>query len=101
MLHPTRLKAAPDVPTLAEQGIKGADYASWFGVLAPAATPAALLDKINADARKAMETPAMKERLEKFGIEYTSANREQFWHVVQEEITRAGKVIREKGLTAE
>lgn len=100
-LHPTRLQAAPEVPTLTEQGIKGADYASWFGLVAAAATPAAVLDRINTDARKVMDTPAMKEKLEKFGIEYTSSDRQQFWHVVQDEITRAGKVIRERKITAE
>lgn len=101
VLHPTRLEAAPDVPTLAEQGIRGADYASWFGLVAPAATPAALLDRINADARKVMDSPQMKEKLEKFGIEYTPSDRQQFWSVVQDEITRSGKVIRERKITVE
>jgi tripartite-type tricarboxylate transporter receptor subunit TctC len=100
-LHPTRLQAAPDVPTLAEQGINGADYASWFGLIAPAATPAAILDGINADARKVMASPQMKEKLEKFGVEYASSDRAQFWKVVQDEITRSGKVIREQKITAE
>jgi tripartite-type tricarboxylate transporter receptor subunit TctC len=100
-LHPTRLQAAPAVPTLAEQGIKGAEYASWFGLLAQAAAPAAVLDGINADARKVMDSPQMKEKLVSFGVEYSSSDRQQFWKVVQEEITRAGKVIRERKITAE
>ncbi len=101
VLHPTRLQAAPGVPTLAEQGIRGADYSSWFGVVASAATPAAVLDAINADMRKVMDSPAMKAKLEQFGVEYTSSDRAQFWKVVQEEIERSGKVIREKKLVAE
>lgn len=100
-MHPTRLQAAPDVPTLQEQGVKGAEYASWFGLLASAGTPAGLLDAINADVRKVMATPQMKEKLEKFGVEYTPSDRAQFWRVVQEEIARAGKVIRERKITAE
>lgn len=102
VLHPTRLRTAPDVPTMVEQGIKGADYASWFGLLASAATPAALLDQINADVRKVMETPAMKEKLAKFGVEYTSMTRDQFWkNVVEEEINRAGHIIRSQKLTTQ
>lgn len=101
VLHPTRLQAAPDVPTMAEQGIKGADYASWFGLVASSATPAPLLDQINADVRKVMEAPVMKEKLAKMGVEYASMNRAQFWKVVEEEITRSGKIIREQKLTAE
>ncbi len=100
-LHPTRLKAAPDVPTLLEQGIKGSDYASWFGFVAAAATPAAILDQINADIRQVMDAPAMKEKLAKFGVEYASVDRAGFWKVVEEEYTRAGRVIREQKLTVD
>jgi tripartite-type tricarboxylate transporter receptor subunit TctC len=69
--------------------------------VASAATPAAVLDAINADMRKVMDSPAMKAKLEQFGVEYTSSDRAQFWKVVQEEIERSGKVIREKKLVAE
>jgi tripartite-type tricarboxylate transporter receptor subunit TctC len=98
-LHPTRLRSAPDVPTYAEQGIRGADYNSWFGLIASAATPAALLDRINADARKVMDTPQIRDRLDRFSVEYWPADRAQFWGVVQEEIERSGRIIREKKLT--
>ena len=70
-------------------------------VVASSATPAPLLDQINADVRKVMEAPVMKEKLAKMGVEYASMNRAQFWKVVEEEITRSGKIIREQKLTAE
>lgn len=100
-LHPKRLHAAPNVPTLLEQGVKGADYESWFGLLAAAGTPVAVLDSINADARKVMDTPQMKKRLEKMGVEYADSNRQQFWEVVKEEVARAGGIIRDRKITAE
>ncbi len=100
-VHPTRLLSAPDIPTMAEQGFKGVEYASWFGMLASSQVPASLLDQINADCRKVMDSPEMRTQLGTFGIEYTSANREQFLQVVKEEIERAGKVISEGKITQE
>ena len=100
-LHPTRLRAAPDVPTLVEQGIKGSDYASWFGLIASAATPPALLDRINADARAVMSAQPMKDKLVQYGVEYADSDRNQFWAVVQDEIERSGRVIREQKITIE
>jgi tripartite-type tricarboxylate transporter receptor subunit TctC len=96
-----RLKMAPDVPTMEEQGFKGAEYESWFGLLASANVPPALLDRINADCIKVMTTPAIKEKLDLFAVEYFPADRAQFRGVLQDEIDRAGKVIREKKMTAE
>lgn len=96
-----RLKMAPDVPTMEELGFKGAEYESWFGLLAPAGVPAAVLDKINADCNKVMATQPIKEKLEMFAVEYFPADRAQFRAVLQEEIDRAGKVIREKKMSAQ
>lgn len=100
-LHPTRLQAAPEVPTLAEQGIRGADYASWYGLVAAAGTPAAVLDKIGADAQAVMGSAQMKEKLDAFGVEYAATDRQQFWSIVKDEIERSGRIIREKKITAE
>ena len=100
-LHSTRLKAAPNVLTLAEQGIRGADYDSWFGLLAPANVPSAVLDKINADARKVMETKAIQGKLDQFGVMYFPADRTQFLHVVKEEIDRSGDLIKKRNIAVE
>ena len=100
-LHGSRLKAAPDVPTLAEQGIKGADYDSWYGLLAPAGVPAPLLDRINADVRKVMATKEIQTKLDQFAIESFPASRVQFLQVIKEEIDRSGDLIRKKNLTVE
>lgn len=99
--HPTRLQSAPDVPTLGEQGIKGVDSASWFGLLAPAQTPPAVLDQINADARKVMEAPDGKAQIEKLGIEYESMSRQQFQNFLKNEIDRTAKIVAEQKLATE
>ena len=98
-VHPRRLTAAPDVPTMAEQGFKGVEYASWFGLLASVKTPVPLLDQINADCRKAMMTPELKNQVEQWGIEYVDSDRAQFAQVLKEEIERASRVITEAKIT--
>jgi tripartite-type tricarboxylate transporter receptor subunit TctC len=100
-LHKSRLKMAPDVPTLEEQGIKGADYDSWYGLLAPAGVPAPLLDRLNADVRKVMATKPIQDALEGFGVEYFSATRPEFLRVIKEEIDRSGALISKKHITVE
>jgi tripartite-type tricarboxylate transporter receptor subunit TctC len=100
-VHPTRLQSAPEITTMAEQGFKGVEYASWFGMLASAQVPLALLDQINADCRKVMEMPEMKAQLQTFGIEYTPSTRTQFLQVVKEEIERSSKVVSEGKISLE
>lgn len=100
-VHPTRLASAPDVPTLVEQGIKGVEYASWFGLLAPAATPVPILDKLNADILKVMDSEEMRTQLKGFGIEAQLASRAQFTQTVIEEIERAGRVIKAANMVTE
>ena len=56
----TRSAAAPDIPTVAEAGVKGYDYSSWIGLLAPAKTPAAIVTRLNTEANKAVHTPEVK-----------------------------------------
>ena len=100
-VHPRRLAAAPDVPTMAEQGFKGVEYASWFGLLASNQVPAPLLDQINADCRKVMDMPELRAQVDQWGIEYQSSTRPQFATVLREEIERATRVITEAKITME
>jgi tripartite-type tricarboxylate transporter receptor subunit TctC len=58
----------PDVPTTAEAGYKGADFPIWIGLLAPAKTPRPIVDKLNAETAKAVNTPAVKDKLAKAGV---------------------------------
>ena len=100
-VHPTRLVSAPDIPTMGEQGFKGVEYASWFGLLSSINVPAPLLDQSNADERTVMDLPEMPGHLDPDGIDYQSANRAQFMTVVREEVERAGKVISEGKISNE
>src|SRR5262249_8898775 len=60
---PTRVAAAPNVPTLMEAGYPDFDIAIWFGLFAPKGTPPALVDKLNREIARIMQTPAMQQRL--------------------------------------
>ena len=66
---PQRWSVLPDVPTVAEQGVAGYDVRSWAGLMAPAGTPKAVVDRLNAEVQKALLVPAVKARLEDMGGE--------------------------------
>jgi tripartite-type tricarboxylate transporter receptor subunit TctC len=100
VVHRNRFASLPDVPTLPELGIP-VEMASWYGILAPAQAPAGLLDRINADCRKAMDSPVIKSQLSRFGIEYTAASRQQFWAIVREADEHAAKLIANRKLVLE
>ena len=64
----TRAPELPDVPTTAEAGYRNAEFPIWIGLLAPAATPSAIVDKLNAETIKALRIPDIQQRLAKTGI---------------------------------
>jgi tripartite-type tricarboxylate transporter receptor subunit TctC len=64
---PARLEALPGVPTLKEAGVSGVDITTWFGLWAPKGTPSAVIERLNASARKALASPEMKRQLEAQG----------------------------------
>ena len=64
-----RSSALPDVPTLAEAGLKGFDIGTWFGVLAPAATPKDIVARLNSEVVKIIHSPEFKKRMDEIGAE--------------------------------
>ena len=90
-----RTTTLPDIPTLAEVGVKGFDSSQWFGILAPAGTPAAVIAKINADLQRVLALPDVKERLASQGgdAHYTSA--EAFGAFMKAEHAKYAKIIAE------
>lgn len=62
----TRLTAFPDAPTIAEAGVPGYEYRGWVGAFAPAGTPKAIIDRLNGEIKKAIDSPDLKKRLEDF-----------------------------------
>jgi tripartite-type tricarboxylate transporter receptor subunit TctC len=88
----------PEVPTLAEGGLRNADSALWFGVWAPAGTPAAVVQKISADVRKALADPGVKEKLHALGNDTMDMTPEEFAKFVRDEIAVYHNVITAAGI---
>ena len=96
-----RSKAVPDLPTLSESGLPGFETAAWQGLLAPAGTPATIIDKINAMSVQALQRPLMRERLAADGAEGVGSSPQQFWAYVRNEIAKWSKVVRAAGIRVE
>jgi tripartite-type tricarboxylate transporter receptor subunit TctC len=88
----------PDVPTTGEAGIKGADSPLWFGLWAPAGTPASIVSKISSDVRKALTDPGVKEKLANLGNDTLDMSPQEFAKFVREEMDTYGKVIKAAGI---
>ncbi len=89
---------APQIPTLAEQGV-AVESNSWNGLLAPAGTPDALVQRLNAEVNRALETATVKEAFNKGGIASQAGTPEKFAGFIQSEITRYAQVIRQARIT--
>ncbi|MBP7565042.1 MAG: tripartite tricarboxylate transporter substrate binding protein [Burkholderiaceae bacterium] len=89
---------APDVPTLAEQGVP-IESNSWNGLLAPAGTPDAIVQRMNAEVNKALASPAVTEAFQKGGIASLSGTPEQFAAFIQSEMAKYAEVIRRGNIT--
>jgi tripartite-type tricarboxylate transporter receptor subunit TctC len=96
-----RSTLVPDVPTIAEAGVPGFEVSGWYGLLAPAATPRAIVNRIYAVAVKGLESDAMKERLKSQGLEPLGLSPEQSTKFLKEDIARWSRVIRDAGLRQE
>lgn len=92
-----RSPALPDVPTIAEAGVPGYEATSWFGLLAPAGTPAPVVAKLNASILKALADPEVKKKLAEQGAEPHGEKPEQFAAFIESETVKWGKVVKESG----
>lgn len=92
-----RLPAMPALPTIAESGLKGYQSSQWYGLLAPAGTPAAILDLLNADVAKIMQNPEMQKRITDSGGVAVGGTREAFAVFLKEEFSKWAKVIAQSG----
>jgi tripartite-type tricarboxylate transporter receptor subunit TctC len=91
----------PDVPTIAESGYPEFEAVGWIGIAAPARTPAPVLDQLNAEVVRIINTPEMKARLATLAFTPVGDTREQFARFIKAEIARWGKAVRESGAKAE
>jgi tripartite-type tricarboxylate transporter receptor subunit TctC len=88
----------PDVPTLAEQGYPDTSADNWYGLLAPAKTPPAIIAKLHDAFAKAINDPVVKQKLIESGAVPVADTPEHFGKFLKEELDRWGKVVREKGI---
>jgi tripartite-type tricarboxylate transporter receptor subunit TctC len=94
-----RLPAFPDIPTAEEAGLAGYQVITWYGLFAPAGTPAALVHRLHADLVKAMQTPEVRAKLEGIGADGTvSRSPEEFAALVRADTARYAKIVKDIGL---
>ncbi|MBD8658008.1 tripartite tricarboxylate transporter substrate binding protein [Oxalobacteraceae sp. CFBP 13730] len=96
-----RSPALPDVPTIAEAGVPGYEATSWFGLLAPAGTPAPVVTKLNAAILKALADPDVKKKLLEQGAEPAGETPAQFAAFIASETVKWGKIVKQSGATAQ
>jgi tripartite-type tricarboxylate transporter receptor subunit TctC len=88
----------PDVPTTLEAGFPQSDYVFWVALLAPAATPRAIVDRLNAEALKALASPEVKERLTVLGAEPMTMSPAAFDAFIKSEAARMAQVVKSAGI---
>jgi tripartite-type tricarboxylate transporter receptor subunit TctC len=98
---PARLAAFPDVPTISESGLPGFEFRSWFVVVAPAGTPRAIVAKLNAEIRKAIADPAVREKLIQQGFTVVGSSPEELGAMTREQLARYAKLMKQAGIKAD
>ncbi len=96
-----RVAALPEVPTLAESAIPGFNSISWIGLLAPAGTPAALVEKISADLREVLGQAEVKARITELGGVPAGSTPAQFARLIENDRQRYARIIRERNITTD
>lgn len=96
-----RTSSLPDVPTADEQGLKGYDANTNGGFLAPAGTPKAIVDKLNAEINAALKLPDVRAKLEAAGIEVQGGTPQAYAALIKSDLAKWGKVVKAAGIEAE
>ena len=96
-----RSPAAPELPTMIEAGVRGYESSTWYGLLAPKATPRAIVTKLNRETVAIVNQPEVKQHLLAEGAEPVGNTPEEFGEFIKSEIAKWGKVIRAAGLRTE
>jgi tripartite-type tricarboxylate transporter receptor subunit TctC len=91
----------PDVPTVRESGFADFEFATWFAVVAPAGTPRAIVDRLNAEIVKAAASPEVRDALLPLGYDVDPGTPEQLTESIRAGLARMGRIIREAGIKAE
>lgn len=97
----SRWAQLPDVPTLAELGVAGYETYNWFGILAPAGTPADVVAFLNRELVAVMKDPAMREWMQSRGAEAVSGSTDEFAAYIRKDLEKWSRVVKRVGITAE
>jgi tripartite-type tricarboxylate transporter receptor subunit TctC len=96
-----RIAIAPEIPTVAESGMKELDFASWYGMWAPKGLPAELVTKIQTEVAKLVERPDIKEQFASLGFEPIGSTPDRFAKYIQEEMVKYKQIIKDANIQAE
>ena len=99
--HAKRNIALPDVPTLAESGVRDAESGSWIALLAPTGTPSAVIAKVEADVKEAVSLADVREKLIAQGAVPQASTPKELQALIDTDLRRYGRIIREQGLKAD
>jgi tripartite-type tricarboxylate transporter receptor subunit TctC len=97
----TRLAGIPELPTIAEAGLPGAEVAIWYGAIAPAATPRDIISRLNAELARIGALPDVRERFSQQGIDVQTGSAEAFSLLIRNELAKWGKVIKTANIKVE
>ena len=96
-----RATAIPDLPTVAEAGVRGYEAIGWFGLLAPAATPHALVEKISRDANAVLANPDVHAKMLALGAEPSGDTPREFGRFIHADQAKWTKLMKERGIVVE
>ena len=96
-----RSKSLPDVPTFIESGVADFEVSSWVGLLAPAKTPKAIIDRLNLELNAVLNDPEVREKLNLMGIAATPGSADKFGDDMKRELARYGPVVKAAGIRSE
>ncbi|TWO70687.1 tripartite tricarboxylate transporter substrate binding protein [Caenimonas sedimenti] len=96
-----RSVALPDVPTLDEAGLKGFNLGTWFGVLAPAATPAPIIDRVSKEIQRIVNQPEFKKKMEELGAETIGSTPVQMARQIKDDTERFARLVKDAKVTIE
>ena len=96
-----RSKSLPDVPTFIESGVADFEVSSWVGLLAPAKTPKAIIDKLNLELNVVLNDPEVRDKLNLMGITATPGTADKFGDEIKRDLARYGPVVKAAGIKAE
>ena len=96
-----RSPALPQIPTMQEAGVKGYEVAGWYGVVAPAKTPKAIIAKLNREMVRALQSTDMSTKLAADGSEPVGSTPEQFGKHIQSEVAKWRNLVQKAGIRAD